>query len=305
MKTKSVTLRRSTVLVLGVLLAAVAAGGWEPQQPTPPQQPAPQVELNTILMESTFRLEGKNAKGETLFGTSFLLGRPMTKDPSKLRFVLVTAAHVVEAFVGDQAVLVLRHRVNGHWERLPVALPIRSNNQPLYVKHVVADIIALYVKIPQDAVPQILLPAALLADDKTLVEYEIHPGDEVMCLGFPLGATSNEAGFPVLRSGKISSYPLIPTAETKTFLYDFPVFQGNSGGPVYLTSSNRVYAGAIHIGVTQMLLGVVIEEEFVTQSIKELYSSTERRYPLGLAKVAHARFVKEAIAMLPDSDIVK
>jgi S1-C subfamily serine protease len=154
-------------------------------------------------------------------------------------------------------------------------------------------------------VPQTLLPSALLADDKILAEYGVHPGDEAMCLGFPLGAVSSEAGFPVLRSGKIASYPLIPTDETKTFLYDFPVFQGNSGGPVYMTSPNRVYGGATHVGVTQMLLGIVIQEEFVTQSIKELYSSTERRYPLGLAIVAHAKFVQEAIAMLPDPDVAK
>ena len=30
-------------------------------------------------------------------------------------------------------------------------------------------------------------------------------GDELLCLGYPLGAEANDAGFPILRSGKIAS----------------------------------------------------------------------------------------------------
>jgi hypothetical protein len=102
-------------------------------QVPPPQEAAQPPELNTILMESTFRLEGKNAKGASWFGTAFLVGRPM-KDASKLRYVLVTAAHVVEPLVGDEAVLMLRHRVNGHWEVLPTRFPIRTKGVPLMKK---------------------------------------------------------------------------------------------------------------------------------------------------------------------------
>jgi len=216
--------------------------------------------------------------------------------------VMITAAHVIEPMAGDEAVIILRNFVNGHWGPLPTPLPIRSKGVPLYVKHPTADVIAMYVTLPNEAAPSILTPMGLLADDQELKEFGVHPGDEVMCLGFPLGATSNDAGFPVLRSGKIASYPLIPTSETKTFLFDFPVFQGNSGGPVYMTSPNRFYNGATNIGIVQMLLGIVIQEQYVTQSVQELYASTERKYPLGLAKVAHASFIKETIAMLPEPD---
>ena len=35
-------------------------------------------------------------------------------------------------------------------------------------------------------------------------------------------------------SGRIASYPITPTSKTRTFLLDFEVFEGNSGGPVFL-----------------------------------------------------------------------
>ena len=115
-----------------------------------------------------------------------------------------------------------------------------SDNKPLYVKHKDADVIALYVDMPDDlSVP--ILPMAFLADDEVLKKFEIHPGDELLCLGFPLGVSS-ESGFPILRSGKIASYPIVST------LYAFRVFDGNSGGPVYFVDHGRTYGGLMHLG---------------------------------------------------------
>jgi hypothetical protein len=296
MATKQIAVVLSVFLGLGSLLSA--SRPLTNQQP-PPQQPAEQPELNTILMQSTFRLEGKNAKGQPSYGTAFLIGRTIKELP-KVRYVLVTAAHVVEPLVGDEAILVLRRRVNGRWERLLHSLPIRSKGQPLYVKHPAADVVAMYVGLPAGTDPAMVVGDNLLADDKWIADEGVHPGEELMCLGFPLGAFGNDAGFPILRAGKIASYPLLPTTETKTFLLDFPVFQGNSGGPVYMAIANRAFSSGFRMGITAMLMGIVIEERSVVESIKELYATTERRHPLGLAIVAHASLIKEVVAMLPE-----
>ena len=88
----------------------------------------------------------------------------------------------------------------------------------------------------------------LLADYDVFTKFEIHPGDELFCLGFPLAQGSNDAGFPILRSGKIASFPVIPAKIVKTFLFDFEVFSGNSGGPVYFAQSGRTYRGALRSG---------------------------------------------------------
>jgi S1-C subfamily serine protease len=105
----------------------------------------------------------------------------------------------------------------------------------------------MYVRLPTTADID-FLPMTVLASDKELEELEIHPGDRLFSLGFPLGVEANEAGFPILRSGNIASFPLLPTSKTKTFLFDFAVFGGNSGGPVYFEDVNRRYRSSIKLG---------------------------------------------------------
>lgn len=261
-------------------------------------QQASRVELNTLLMESTFKIEGRGS-----IGTGFLLGRPYPNRPGQSRPVLVTAAHVLEDAQGEQATLVLRRRRGAlDWERLPITLPIRDGTTLRWTKHPDADVAVMYVTVPPTAVGQ-LLPTTLLAEDAVLAELEIHPGDELNCLGYPFGQESTPAGFSILRSGKIASYPLLPTKETKTFLLDFRVFNGNSGGPVYFVDANRVYGGRLHLGVEHhFIVGLVTSEIRITQEIQEIYGRRQETYPLALAQVVHASLIREAIRLLPPPD---
>jgi hypothetical protein len=57
------------------------------------------------------------------------------------------------------------------------------------------------------------LATDLLATDRELKKFRVHPGDTVAFLGYPHRVEANEAGFPVLRSGAIASFPLIPGTE--------------------------------------------------------------------------------------------
>ncbi len=214
-----------------------------------------QIDLNTILMRSTFKIAGK----ENL-GTAFIIGKPVPGDSQKLYYVLVTAAHVLRGIKEDQAILFLRKKQGNEFIKMPSALTIRKEGVPLWKEHPKADIAVMYIKLPNEADIQ-LLPMSLLATDKELEKYEIHPGDALSCLGYPYGAEANEAGFPILRSGQIASYPLTPTSKVKTFLYDFRVFGGNSGGPVFFIDKNRSYGGTVYLGNTiQFFAGLVSEE---------------------------------------------
>jgi hypothetical protein len=252
-------------------------------------------EINTILMRSTFMLTGAGSTG-----TAFIVGKPTKEAKDRAYFVLVTAAHVLNEMKGDNAVLVLRKRSGDSFLKAPYPIQIRRGTTPLWVQHSTMDVAVMYVSLPPEIDIQ-LTPIGLLATDDTLKEFEIHPGDRLSCLGFPLAAEANDAGFPVLRSGQIASFPLVPMKSVKTFLFDFNVFEGNSGGPVYFVDSNRNYAGGTHIGKIQFLMGLVSEQKFAEEQVQSLRQSRKERYQLGLGVVIPAAFIKETIDRLPET----
>jgi Trypsin-like peptidase domain len=275
-----------------------------PQTATPPQAPTQEedIELNAVMMESTFMIQGQNLQVPVL-GTVFIVARPIPNStPQVGRMVMVTAAHVLEQMQGDMAILQLRRKVDektNSWIRVPYPLQIRANGQPLWKKHPDADVAVMYISIPSATVVRNITPL-MLADDSMLTEYDVKPGDELRCLGYPLGVVSNEAGFPVLRSGRIASYPLLPTDKTKTFLLDFRVFKGNSGGPVYFVE--RLRPIPTRLGGYQnfhFIMGLVSEETLFTEQSAGPYSQEIHQTQLGLAKVVHASLIKQAIEMLP------
>jgi hypothetical protein len=203
--------------------------------------------------------------------------------------VLVTAAHVLNEMEGDYAVLVLRVQINGQWIRQLARLPIRRNGQPLWMKNPTADVAVMYVRWPLPV--RIVLPTTMLAGDEMLQKDEVVPGVELKILGYPLGATSNDAGFPILRTGVIASYPLLPTASTQTFLLDFRVFKGNSGGPVYFAQPVVKGGSTVACCPPQFIMGLVSREKSLTMPYAELQ--------LSIGEIIHASVIKATIESLP------
>jgi hypothetical protein len=292
------------LFALCLSISQTSLGQTPPQGPQPPTQHL--LELNTVMMESTFEIQSLPVPGQpSSLGTVFIVGRPAapspgTTQPVWVNYVLITAAHVLDGIPGDTALLNLR-RATGRdtWTKVPFPLQIRRNGTPMWFKHPNADVAVMYVSLPQDVTIS-LVTTNLLADDDLLRKFEIHPGDTLLCLGYPFGLESSVAGFPILRSGKIASFPLTPTAQTKTFLFDFTVFGGNSGGPVYMVETSRIYGGALHMGETlAFIAGLVTQESTMSEQLSGQYSAEIHRIPLNLATVVHASFIKEAIEMLP------
>lgn len=268
-------------------------------------QEAKKIEFNTYLMQSTFRLEGEGS-----IGTAFFLGRPPKKKGGGAYFVLITAAHVLENMKGDQAELILR-KVNKDWsyEKVPFKIQIRKDGKPLWTRNddKDVDVAVMYIdNIPSEEVEISLLPIDFLADDKDLITIGIHPGDDILCLGYPFGKGWGDGVFPILRSGKISSHPLLPTRKTKVFLYDFEIFKGNSGGPVYISDSLRPIfpkdkdTELITIKPVNIIIGIVSEEFITNISSESHYEKKLEKVPLKLSKVIHASLIKETIEKLPE-----
>lgn len=254
--------------------------------------PSPTDELNTLLMHSTFRIVGPTkVPNRITFGTVFLMGMPYKDDPKVAHIVIVTAAHVLEGIDGDTATLQLRRRNgDGTYTAFPYQFQIRKNGQPLYLRHPTADVAVMYGDIP-DEVPMTGLSPETLVTDKSLDDLEFHPGDEAHILGFP-AAVGTEGGFPILRVGRVASYPLTPMKVVKQWVFDAHVFDGNSGGPVYFTSVNRLFKHTVHFGVAQGVLGLVIQEG---HSMLPEFANRDLDYGV----VVPAEFIKETLDMLP------
>jgi hypothetical protein len=274
-----------------------------PVLPPPISKENPDFELNQVMMESTFMIEGHTTAGAPTIGTVFVIGRSIPgTNPPLAKYVMVTAAHVLEEMGGDTAILHLRRKVDektSAWVEAPTPVSIRANNRALWTRHPEADVAVMYISVPPEDTISIV-GMGVLSDDKMLTDYEIKPGDELRCLGYPLGVASNPARFPVLRSGRIASYPLLPTDRTKTFLLDFRVFKGNSGGPVFYVERYRLVPGTLGgYAHYHFIMGLVSQEVIYPEQVISPYSQELRQTQLGLAVVVHASLIKQTIEMLP------
>lgn len=242
------------------------------------------VDLSVDLIKATVQLEQPLANGSRTVGTGFLIAD--AAPDGKPRVVLITAAHVFEQMPSMTARI--GYRVQGSdrvWRYDPEALKIREGDHPLWVKHPTRDVAAMVVEAPEEFV-RAAIPLNYLAKDDTFSDFNLGPGDEMMALGFPRGLSANPAGFPILRSGRVASYPLTPSTDFPTFLLDFAVFPGNSGGPVFMAQADRRRPGANETQDLQFIAGVL------TQQVE---LSGER---LEIGIVTHAKFIRETLAMI-------
>ena len=274
---------------------------------------ANEIEINKTLMLYTYRIEGPRGKeGEKALGTCFVMGIPKSDTPGKGQIVLITATHVLNDISGEKATIYIRKKISeGKYEKIRHDIQIRDGNNPLWVSHPKVDVAAIKVSLPSfvsalsGEMP--LLSTELLANDEIIKKFEIHPGDELLCLGYPLGAEANPAGFPILRSGRIASYPLTPAEDINSFLFDFEVFEGNSGGPVYFVDNGRSYGGSIHLSERiQFIAGIVSEQRIVFQQSIAVEKSRDKtsvrtdieRKDLKIAVIVPAHFIKETLNLL-------
>lgn len=241
-------------------------------------------DLSVDLIQATVQLEQPLGDGSRTVGTGFLIA---DKDPDgRPRTILITAAHVFDRMPSVSAKIGYRvQSSDGAWRYDPQTLKIRDGDHPLWVKHGTRDVAAIVVEAPPEFA-KAAIPLAWLAQDDTFGKYALGPGDEMMALGFPRGLSANPAGFPILRSGRVASYPLAPATAFPTFLMDFSVFPGNSGGPVFMAEGARRRPGATESQEVQFVAGIL------TQQVE---LSGER---LEIGIVTHAKFIRETIGLL-------
>ena len=229
--------------------------------------------MTVDLMSATVQLEQPLPKGTHTVATGFLIADP-TPD-GRPRTVLITADHVFEGMPGDEATIGWRVKASdGTWTYAPQKIPIRVKGKPLWTRNPTRDVAALTISAPPEFA-RAAIPLTWLAGDDALAKNELAPGEEMLTLGFPQGLSSNAAGFPILRSGRVASYPIGPSTASPTFLLDFQVFPGNSGGPVWLEEPSedgpRLIAGILTQQVQKgdqfLGIGIVTQTQFVRDTL--------------------------------------
>jgi hypothetical protein len=262
--------------IVGLSLAGTASA-----QPT---QSGQAFDLSIGLIHATVQIEQRLDDGARTVGTGFLISDP-TPD-GRPRTVLVTANHVFKKMPGAVATVGFRvENADGSWRYDPEPLQIRDGAKELWARLPERDIAVIAIEAPPQFA-KAALPQTWLATDDAFTRYAIKPGDEMLALGFPEGLASNAAGFPILRSGRVASYPLAPSSAFPTFLLDFNVFPGNSGGPIYMSDRSRQRPGPGGGEGVQFIAGMLTQEV-----------ELDSKY-LGIGVVTDAKFIREAIRLL-------
>lgn len=249
------------------------------------QASAADEDFTTQLMRATIKIAHEKSTA-----TGFILTKP-----NEEKHLLITAAHVLNNTPGDETTLLYRiKKSEGEYIKELVKITIRKEGKPLWAKHPTEDVAALWITPPKNVdLPN--LSTELLASDAMLQKHKIHAGDLVANLGYPHRAEANSAGFPILRNGSIATYPLYPTAKTRTFLMSGNIFEGDSGGPVFLSKPSRTEPDKDEV---RLILGLVAAQHFLDEDIKLIYGTSKIRHRLGLAIIVHASLIKETIELL-------
>jgi hypothetical protein len=244
-------------------------------------------DFSAQLMQATVQVEQQLPDGTHIIGTGFLINDPAPD--GEPRTVLVTANHVFDRMTGPKAHIGYRVQgSDGAWRFDPKPIVIRAGRAaPLWAHLPLRDVAAIVVSAPP-AFAKAAIPLAWLAGGDTFEQYDIRPGDEMMVLGYPQGLSADSAGFPILRSGRVASRIDAPSAAAPTFLLDFRVFPGNSGGPVYISDANRRVPGEAQPK----------DAEFITGMLTQQVELNNERLEIGI--VTDAAFIRDTIALLDE-----
>lgn len=252
------------------------------------------MDLAVELIHATVQLEQPLGDGTRTVGTGFLISAPGPDGAP--RVVLITANHVFQKMPGASARIGYRiSNPDGSWSYSPQSLKIRDGDgHELWTHHPNRDVAAINIKAPPEFA-RAAMPLNYLAADDTFARYSVNAGDEMMALGFPRGLSANAAGFPILRSGRVASYPLAPANIFPTFLLDFSVFPGNSGGPVFVSRPPKADAP---VRAVDRPAGQEAGDGFIAGLLTQQVELNNERLEIGI--VTHAKYVRETIALLQD-----
>jgi hypothetical protein len=239
------------------------------------------------------RVSFRLSPAELMMWSSYLIGtesgtagtgivvRRRTPANGGVALAVVTAGHLLES--AGTGTMFIALRVPDHEGNPRAALlqfdPRRRHGR-FYVKHPRHDVAAFALTLPPAAARAISLPTCLEAAEVGRANPALHAGDEVFFAGFPDVMPFMEGVFPLLRSGRVASYPVGTPAVNDLFYIDADTYAGDSGAPVFPVSGRR-----------PRLAGMIVERV--------------KSGPRGISHFAvavHARAIRETLDLLEASE---
>jgi hypothetical protein len=177
------------------------------------------------MMWSTYPLATR--KG---MGTGFVIARRDSRPP-----VLVTSTHVLET-IGRGPLLVGARVPNANGESPDIVLiqfQPQPGNERFFVRHPRLDLAAFVLNLPPDVAASANVPTFLNERSIATRSSALRTGAEVSFLGFPDVLPGTAGAFPVLRTGRVASYPVGTAGAKGLFVINADVYPGDSGAPVF------------------------------------------------------------------------
>lgn len=238
------------------------------------------IPLNTTeqMMWSTYLIG--SARG---MGAGFVVFRRDPSEPDGVVPVMVTAAHLLDA-VGKGPLLIGTRMpdASGGAHVTLIEFQPKRGGQRFYVRHPQHDIAAFEMHIPREAAPVVALPS--FVNETARNGKLLRAGDEVSFVGFPEILPEMEGLFPVLRTGRIASYPVGTAQAGGLFIINADVYPGDSGAPVYVVGrgGRPELTGMIirRVGADRKAfshLAIAVESKAVHETLQLLEADSAKR----------------------------
>jgi hypothetical protein len=235
------------------------------------------------LMQATFKVFNTSSTS-----TGFLV-RDHAPDAARTNVLLVSAGHTFAKAKGDSILLVCRVKNEaGAWQRLDHKILIRNGTNTLWTRHPSQDVAVLRCTLPPQAIFD-AMPQTALADGQAAEARGLTVGSRLFYFGYPFRTEASSAGFPLLREGVVSGYPLFPTALYPMFLISAPTFAGDSGAPAALADA---------AGQPLLVIGLVARRTQQNDKLKSDEWDLTFKRDMSLGSLIHAAYIRETISLL-------
>lgn len=189
---------------------------------------------------TTLRIEVSDGTASSI-GTGFFVKFPIPRHPDRVILMLLTCKHVLLGGKGGVSLVCHKKNPSGQPSLAEKVVVSSAPYSTAYYEHPdpEMDIAAINLSGFLGNHPEVfyktLTPENVFSfSEEAFGEGGINAGSDVSFLGYPTGFHDQAHNLPILRFGRIASFPEVDFNGKPEFLIDAQVFPGSSGSPVFV-----------------------------------------------------------------------